>query len=347
MASKRLAKVEYAKTLPNAHKFQKSLAAQKIVLIYDEKLLLFPVLKKWIQSFSDSCPVTAGEDLKTLSSLQIHAPKILRQIQGSSRQKVVIVALGGGSVGDFAGFVASVLKRGVRLVHIPSTWLAAIDSAHGGKTALNLGEFKNQLGTFKEAERIVIIREILSLQNDEAVRSAMGELIKMALLAGGSLFSKLEKLTSPTLEKIWPLLRLAVEAKYKVVRRDPFEEKGIRYILNLGHTLGHAYELSAGLSHGVAVCEGTKFALQFSETQKLLGAKDLARAQKLLRSLGPVAKTPTLRRAQLRDLLLQDKKATGGDRLRFVMLKKPGKAVVKDILVDDVVAEAIRQGVAQ
>lgn len=345
--AKPAAKVEYLKNFPRVAKLQKSLTAQKLILIYDEKLKAYPAAAEFIQSFSDSLAVSAGESLKTLSSLKLVIPELLPMIQGASRQKTVLVALGGGSVGDFVGFVASILKRGVRLVHIPSTWLAAIDSAHGGKTALNVGEYKNQIGTFKEAERILIVRKLLLSQNEESTRAAMGELIKMALIAGSPLFAKLEKLTTPSADQLWSLLPLAVKAKYKVVKRDPFEVKGIRFILNLGHTLGHAYELAGGLPHGAAVAEGLKFALCWSEKLKLLRNKDFLRAQKVMQRLGPVVSTPALRPQQLRELLLQDKKSSGGDRLKFVLIKKPGQTVVKEFSVDQVVEEAVRQGVVQ
>jgi 3-dehydroquinate synthase len=340
-------KVQYLNVLPDAEKFQSSLRAQKVILLYDQKLLAFKNAADWLKNFTDSCALQAGEELKSLSALQNIAPVILRMMQGHSRHNVVIVAVGGGSVGDFAGFLASVLKRGVRLVHIPSTWLAAIDSAHGGKTALNVGEFKNQIGTFKQAERIIIVRELLALQGESEMRAGMGELIKMALLAGGALFAKLERLAVPTVQNIWPLLPLAVKAKYRVVSKDPFEQKGWRHILNLGHTLGHAYELSEKLAHGSAVFAGTKFALRWSEESRLLKNKDHARARKLFERLGPSVPMPNLRLSQLRELLLQDKKATGNERLNFVMLKKIGQPILKEFSVDEVVAEAVRQGVAQ
>lgn len=342
----RKTRIEYLNHLPDAQRFIASLRADKVIAVYDQKLLSFPIAAEWLAAFADGCAVVAGEELKSLESLQKIAPRILRLMEGHSRQKTVLVAVGGGSVGDFVGFLASVLKRGVRLVHVPSTWLAAMDSAHGGKTAVNVGEFKNQLGTFKEAERIVLVRELLNLQSPADREAALGELLKIGVLAGGQLYKKMEALRAVTPENLWALLPLAVAAKYKIVRRDPFEEKGARHVLNLGHTLGHAYELSASLPHGKAVLEGTRFALNYSHTRRLLPTREYDRLQKLFLKFAPPVELPPLRPSQLRELLLQDKKTSRG-RLRFVLLKKVGAPVLQEIPVDEVVAEALRQGVAR
>lgn len=344
---------ELKATLPNAKTFQSSLKAKSILLVYDSRLLSIASLANWISQFENGCAVTAGETLKSLESLGKTLPVFLSLIKGVSRQDVVIVSLGGGSIGDFCGFVASVLKRGVRLVHIPTTWLAAADSSHGGKTALNVGNVKNQIGTFYPAEKIVIARDVLSQQGPEHLASALGEILKMDLIANPKRLAKYAK--KPIDNKfLWDSLKATIKSKYAFVKKDPFEEKGIRHILNFGHTLGHAFELSSSMAHGLAVFFGMKFALDLSHHQGYLDAKEYKNLSHLfdqvsrqLAKAGGFHRPTVLRPSQLRDYLVQDKKAVDGDKIRFVFLKKPGQPIVKSVSVDDVVIEAVRQGYAR
>lgn len=344
---------ELKSTLPNAKSFQASLKAKRILLVYDNRLLGVSALAKWISQFENGCAVSAGESLKSLESLNKTLPIFLSLIKGVSRQDVVLVSMGGGSVGDFCGFVASVLKRGVRLVHIPTTWLAAADSAHGGKTALNVGDIKNQIGTFYPAEKILIARDVLVQQGPEHLSGAIGEILKMALIADPKQLKKFSK--SPIDNGfLWNSLKSTIKNKYKFVRQDPFEEKGMRQVLNFGHTLGHAFELSSAMAHGLAVFFGMKFAIDISHHRGLLNAKDYKELSSLfdlvtkkLAKAGGFHRPTILRPSQLRDFLIQDKKAIHGNQIRFVFLKGVGRPVVEAVSVDDVVMEAVRQGYAR
>lgn len=348
-----ISKVEFLKTLPDALSFQKSLGAKKIILIYDIHLHKISKVAKWVSRFENACAVNAGENLKSLESLTKTLPIFLNLMKGVSRRDVVIVALGGGSVGDFSGFVASILKRGVRLVHLPTTWLAAADSAHGGKTALNVGETKNQIGTFYAAERVVIARDILNQQGPEHLPSAFGEILKMALIADPARVTQFSKAKINS-KLLWDALKSTVANKYKFVKADPFEEKGVRHVLNFGHTLGHAFELSSSLPHGLAVFFGMKFAVSLSSRLGYLKKTDSYKIEKLFshvtkqlsRSAG-YNEPKTLRPSQLRDFILQDKKAESGNQIQFVLLKGIGKPFVASISVDDVVMEAVRLGFAK
>lgn len=348
-----ISKVEFLNTLPHALSFQKSLDAKKVILIYDIQLHKISKIAKWVSQFENACAVNAGENLKSLESLSKTLPIFLNLMKGVSRRDVVIVALGGGSVGDFSGFVASILKRGVRLVHVPTTWLAAADSAHGGKTALNVGETKNQIGTFYAAERVVIARDILNYQGPEHLPSAFGEILKMALIADATRAKKFSK-SKINSKMLWESLKSTVAHKYKFVKADPFEEKGIRHVLNFGHTLGHAFELSSSLPHGLAVFFGMRFAVGLSSRLGYLKKADSDKLEKLFAHISKQLKTSVgfteprvLRPSQLRDLILQDKKVESGNKIQFVLLKAIGKPVVASISIDDVVIEAVRQGLAK
>jgi 3-dehydroquinate synthase len=261
-----------------------------------------------------------------------------------------VVALGGGSVGDFAGFFSSVWKRGVGLIQIPSTWLAAIDSAHGGKNALNVGMMKNQIGTYAFARRIYLCRSLLFLQPDSRAHEAFGELAKIAILDGGDWVKEL--LSASALQKggdlLWRFLPDAVSAKYRIVARDPFERQGIRQLLNLGHTVGHVLETVHRLPHGLAVAEGLRFALRFSHERGLLPQAELTRMLSWLDERFALfdlrAGLEKIPQPCFVELLTQDKKRSTATTLRFVLVRGFGNPEIAEVELSALVREAIRQG---
>lgn len=316
------------------------------ILIYD-RCLLDVGCGELIANFKKTYAVTGGESLKELSSLTEHLTKILALGGNSWSRQSRLVAMGGGSVGDFVGFVASILKRGVRWVGVPTTWLSALDSAHGGKTALNFADSKNQLGTFYPAESIFLIQSILQKQPKERSQEAMGELLKMAWISGENIFSPIEeKLQASTSDLLWSLLPSSIEAKYKIVLQDPYERKGVRKILNLGHTFGHVIESQFKLSHGEAVFWGLDFSLEWSLHRGLLDKNPLLRYQKMSQSVRKLDEKNKYKMdsASLYQKLLADKKMLPEQKIDFVFAKNIGQVVVESVLVDEVVQEARRQG---
>ncbi|MBY0315308.1 MAG: 3-dehydroquinate synthase [Bdellovibrionales bacterium] len=318
----------------------------KDILIYD-KFLLNVGAGSTIQKFKYSYGVTAGESLKQLSSLEGHLQHILALAHPTFTRNHRLVALGGGSVGDFVGFVASILKRGVPWVGVPTTWLAALDSAHGGKTALNFSNTKNQLGTFYPAQRVVLVEEILSRQPEARAREALGELLKMAWISGEKLYSQLEVSSTRNLtELLWSVLPEAIAAKYKVVMQDPYEKTGVRKILNLGHTLGHVIEAHFKLAHGEAVLQGLLFAVEWSQ---FLGHISESEKQSFLKVVDSLVgqRQPTfepMNEAQLTGLLLADKKIEQGQTIDFILVQGMGRPFIAKFSVSQVCEEARRQG---
>lgn len=304
----------------------------------------------FLKSFKYVYAVDAGEKLKELSEFPHHIQNILEIWDTTVSRNHAIVAVGGGSIGDFAGFVASVLKRGVRLIHVPSTWLSAIDSAHGGKTALNVGQYKNQVGTFYPAEQIFIFKELLDMQPQERAVEGLGELVKMALLVEPSFVPKLLESSSAAPDVVvWNNLRLAIEAKYQIVELDPRETRGLRQLLNLGHTMGHVFEGYLKKSHGESIIQGLFFAMEWSFHKGYLSREDYdsirAAFEKLhLTSWLLLKSFVPLPAKQVRKILLRDKKAQAGEQVDFIFLKKPGQALLEKVPVDEVVREAVRQG---
>lgn len=349
--SKFQSKLHYVSQWPSPKKF-----GDDVLLIYDRIFDRHPKVASWVKQFPVRYSVASGEELKSLQKFPQHMETILQKTHALSSRKMKIIVLGGGSVGDFGGFVASIYKRGVELIHIPSTWLAAMDSAHGGKTALNARGAKNQIGSFYPAKDIYLIKPLLLAQPEARGFEALGELIKMALLSGGPLFAKLNRVSSLNGAALWSLLPFVVKEKYKIVAKDPEEKKGLRHLLNFGHTMGHVVEAHYGLPHGVAVLAGLQFALEWSYEKGFMSQKDYlklmqakfwkkavqAKQKSIWKNLSMMALLSE-RPKSFMHYLEQDKKKTSSQRLRFVFLKSPGKPVIAEIPLVDFIPEIARQ----
>ena len=184
--------------------------------------------------------VRSGEVLKDVADFPAHVLELHVLSEGISPKDLTFISLGGGSVGDFAGFVASIYKRGVSLIHVPTTWLSAIDSAHGGKTALNLAQAKNQIGTFYAAEQVWLVEDLLLQQPEARLQEAWGEIFKTALL-DLSVWHSIQRMKKYDSKSLFAVMKILIAAKMKVVKKDPFEEAGHRHLLNLGHTVGMSW----------------------------------------------------------------------------------------------------------
>ncbi len=335
----RASKVKFFRGLPTLPKKR-----QSTLLIYDK--LLEKHFPKWIRQFPLRYGVKSGEGLKDIKKLPKHLSQIIQLIEPVGRAELEIFALGGGSVGDFAGFVASILYRGVQLVQIPTTWLAAVDSAHGGKTALNVDHYKNQVGTFYPAKEIWISKTFLINQPDARAKEAFGEIVKIGLLEGGNLWKQLLEVRSSG-ESLWNILPRAIQAKWKVVMKDPHEQRGQRLILNLGHTLGHVFESKLNVPHGQAVALGLQFALNWSKNRGDLPVKVLKQLVKWQKERAwPSNAEVSEALSKIKDpevALKKDKKKLTRDRIKFIFSKGPGLTKIQDVSIQDIVKEIQRQ----
>lgn len=342
-------KIHYIDVLPSASKL-----GDQTLLIVDQRVFQnISSVRKLAKDVDAVYPVRAGEGLKEVYAFPVHVRKILDLTADLGRSRLTIIALGGGSVGDFAGFVASVLRRGVRLVHIPSTWLAAMDSAHGGKNGLNVKGLKNAIGTFYVADETYIVGSLLKNQSEARAQEAAGELAKMAVLSGGPWTQGLRKSSESLDKKVWKYLRPSIVAKYKVTDQDPLEIKGIRSILNLGHTFGHVIEATRGVPHGLAVAQGLYFSMKWSLQRDLLSIDDYLKiADFLSGSLGlrcwvdgnaPHNWRP-IRVREAHKFLVQDKKRLTKEKLQFVFIEGWGKPKGMGVTVQEILKEARRQG---
>ncbi len=245
-----------------------------------------------------------------------------------------IVALGGGVVGDLAGFVAACYQRGVAFVQIPTTLLAQVDSAVGGKTAINHALGKNMVGAFHQPRAVIADTQTLATLPARELAAGVAEVIKYGLIRDYPFLewieANLDLLLARDDEALAFAIRRSCENKAEVVAADE-RESGQRALLNLGHTFGHAIEAAAGYGawlHGEAVAAGTCMAARMSARMGLIDAADVARIEQLFTRAGlPIAPPPEIAPAAFVELMGRDKKNVGG-RIRLVLLEALGRAIL-------------------
>lgn len=268
-----------------------------------------------------------AESHKRLATVEQIACQLIRA--GADRQSLIL-ALGGGVVGDVAGFVAATYLRGVQLVHIPTTLVAQVDSSIGGKTGVDLPEGKNLIGAFYAPRQILADPETLSTLPDREYRSGLYEVIKYGLIADRKLFAYLFRnmpaLLRRDLAALSYIIPRCMRIKARVVSRDE-RESGLRQVLNFGHTLGHALETATRYRrflHGEAVGCGMVAATLLALLMKRIPAEEAAAIIFLVQSVGPVPQVPALDADQLWSLLAADKKSRAG-RVQWVLPRKIGR----------------------
>ena len=328
-----LNKVYFVKNMPSPARLRQALDLKpqsSILLTADQKLKT----KIPLRGFESVYFVKAGEGLKNVKFFNSHVQNILKLIK--NRPLRGFVSLGGGSVGDFTGFLSHVWQRGQPVVHIPTTWLAALDSAHGGKTALNAGGVKNLLGGFAFPKAVFIVQSILEQLPQAHIRQARGELLKTAFISGGGLYAQLLANPSLTPALLQSVLPGAIALKLKITAEDPLDQKNLRKKLNLGHTAGHILESYFKIGHGEAVECGLSFALEMSRRHLKLSLRFLKEAQQLLNRKKLLYFLKKIPMRSFESLLLKDKKISRSNQIQFVFIKKPGEVLVQNTAVKTV-----------
>jgi len=256
--------------------------------------------------------IPAGEPSK---NLEIMADIYERAIAAGVDRRGFVVALGGGVVGDLSGFVAASLFRGVRFVQVPTSLLAMVDSAVGGKTGVNLASGKNLVGAFHQPELVIADTDVLQTLPPEELVAGMAEVVKYGVIYDAELFAFLERSVSDILAldpaAIAHIVKRSCEIKADVVRQDE-REGGLRAILNYGHTLGHAVEKVTGYKqylHGQAIGIGMAYAAHLSADQHGLPAEHVQRQLALLTELGLPTRDASLDIDALRTAMSVDKKS--------------------------------------
>jgi 3-dehydroquinate synthase len=284
-----------------------------------------------------------GERAKTWAVVQRLARELLAR--GAHRQSAVL-ALGGGVVGDLTGFLASIFMRGLPVIQVPTTLLAMVDAAIGGKTAINLPEGKNLLGTFHQPRLVAVDPEFLRTLPRAERLNGLAEVLKAGFILDRDLLARLEAARGTLFRdeaELTAVIHRAAAIKARVVSRDE-REGGLRRILNFGHTLGHGLEQAARfrLPHGRAVAWGMVAALTLSERLAGLDPAAAARGRRLIQDWGLCRPLPALDPAAVMAALRLDKKRreTG---VPFVLLPRLGEAVVREDVPLGEVAEVLRR----
>ena len=280
--------------------------------------------------------VQGGERLKDIENFSFHTKNILKNISKMQRPPQFFIGVGGGSVTDFTGFFASVYKRGVPVCYIPTTLLSAIDASHGGKTALNVSSIKNVLGSYHFPEKVFIVKNLLQKTLSSEMVSAYGELVKIALIENQALYKKLKKKHQSSFNHLWSVMPSAIQSKWSIVSKDPYEEKKIRRCLNFGHTLGHCVESYHKIPHGKAVAMGILFALAWSAKRRYISSSLLLEAKNIIQHYTKTSSVLKIPFPRLKKLLIQDKKNTHDNKIEFVFIKGIGRPFVKVVLIDDI-----------
>jgi 3-dehydroquinate synthase len=285
-----------------------------------------------------------GEPAKRLETVEALAEKLARL--GADR-KAVIVALGGGVVGDVGGLLASLYMRGIELVQVPTTVLAQVDASVGGKTAVNLAAGKNLLGTFHHPRVVLIDPGVLSTLPNREFRAGLYEALKCGIIGDVELFLRFEQnrdkiLKRDPLELEW-LIAASVRLKAEVVSADE-REGGLRRVLNLGHTIGHALEAEAGygqLLHGEAVAWGMIAATHIART---VGRTDSVTAGRIADAVLSLGRLPEVK-VNARKVLarLQTDKKTQDSVVHFVLPREIGKVEVVNDVPERAIADAMEE----
>ena len=311
----------------------------KIFIITDDnvaKLHLSTVKAQINQDYQvESLIVKSGESAKGFSTLEVLCEEIL--IKGVDR-KSLIIALGGGVIGDLSGFAASIIMRGVDFVQIPTTLLSAVDSSVGGKTAINTKAGKNLIGSFYQPKLVLCDLAFLDSLPDREIRAGYAEVLKYGLIGDADFFSYLsknyQKIFDRDDEALTKIIVKSCESKAHIVSLDE-KEQGVRALLNFGHSFGHVLESETGygdlLNHGEAVAVGMLMAAKMSvnlghlsqdECDKIEHHLNLANLNIDLNSL-----KNDWKKENFANILMKDKKNSSG-KLNFILLNKIGEAFV-------------------
>ncbi|MBS4058186.1 MAG: 3-dehydroquinate synthase [Bacteroidales bacterium] len=320
-------------------------SGRKIFILTDSNTRQFclPMVMEELGDLSQhlvSITIAAGENNKHLQT----AMEVWEQLSvHQAGRDALLINLGGGMVTDLGGFVASVYKRGIETIHVPTTMLAMVDAAIGGKTGVDFMHLKNNLGTFHGPSWVFVITKFLETLPSRQYRSGIAEIIKYGFISRPELLKQdLFNIEKSALQSI---IGRCIDAKTNIVQADP-EEQGIRKLLNLGHTVGHAFEAMAlmkqqDLLHGEAVASGLVCELYISTRLLSLDTEVLDHYIGLWQSAFlryPVAEEDD---AELMNLMLQDKKNRAG-KLLFTLISAPGNAVFDIPVGQELIEESLQ-----
>lgn len=321
-------------SLKKVHKIIQDNKPSRVCLVTSVKLAkeLDWAIKELNISKSQIILLPDGEKAKDWNEIE---KLLLKFISMGLDRKSLVIAFGGGTIGDSVGFATAIYLRGINYIQIPTTLLAQVDSAHGGKTGINFKNYKNQIGSLHLPIAIIIeTRFAISLPREQVI-SGLGEIIKAGFIKDVSILSLLRKHTisdlvkSTDLEKV---IKKSITVKEYFVSKD-FEDSNLRSILNVGHTFGHAIELEHKISHGMAVIVGMLQEFAFTESQKLTRPSVRENLEKLLSQLE--IEVDTKIKADFK-IIAHDKKVIG-DRILFPVVESEGRVKLVNLPIQKLI----------
>ena len=323
--------------LPNlSRQLRENFSGKKLIILTNTtvgKIYLKAVATALTKHFEVAViKIPDGERYKNLNTVS----KIYAQlVKLKADRQSLLLALGGGVVGDIAGFVAGTYLRGIPFVQVPTTLLAQVDSSVGGKTGVDLASGKNLVGVFHQPKLVFIDTIFLKTLPKRELLAGMAEVIKYGAIRDEGLFARVEALAESILqgeyELLKPIVRRSCEIKADIVEQDEFETTGLRSLLNFGHTVGHAVETVTGYRrylHGEAIAMGMVFAAKKSLCLGFCHAQEIERLERLLKIFNLPTELPKLPLPKLKRTLLADKKRVSSF-INFVYLRKVGEAFVQ------------------
>lgn len=295
----------------------------------------------------DALVLPDGEHTKTLATLQLIYDELLSK---RHERSTTLIALGGGVTGDITGFAAATYQRGVNFIQVPTTLLSQVDSSVGGKTGVNHPLGKNMIGAFYQPQCVLADIDVLSSLPLRELQAGLAEVIKYGLLGNNKfllwLEQHIEALVAGDAELLTQAVKICCQEKARIVAADE-REGGMRALLNLGHTFGHAIEAAMGYGnwlHGEAVATGMVMAADLSWRLGWLSAADAARARDLLARAGlPVCPPPEMTADQFMSLMSVDKKVQSG-KVRFILLRGLGDAVIESDIAPALLEQTLTAG---
>lgn len=324
---------------------------KNLALGKDAVIISHPIIERLHGGALSAALVKAGYSVKVFnvpegeqSKSAAYALRLIEQIASYDvNRQIFVVALGGGVVGDLAGFVAAIYKRGVPYIQVPTTLLAQIDSSIGGKTAIDLKQGKNLVGAFYQPRAVIADTKVLATLSTRQMKNGMAEAIKYGVIKDVKLFGFIEKnygkiLANDSKSLTFMVTRCA-QIKADVVAADEKETKNIRTILNYGHTAGHAIEAACHFRyhHGECVGLGMRVAGTLAVKQGMLSLAEAERINDLISAVGLPSKIVKVELSKIMELMRHDKKFIAG-RNRFVLASKIGQVkVVGDIPLPSIV----------
>lgn len=285
--------------------------------------------------YTDSYTIIAGEMSKTPQTML----EIISYLaQHEYNRNDVVIALGGGVVGDIGGLVSALYKRGMKLVQIPTSLLAMVDSSVGGKTAVDLPEGKNLMGAFKHPSVVICDPIVLKTLPKREFSCGMAEVIKYAMIKDSKLFNTLmeEDISSKHInDTLTNIIKTCISIKADIVVRDEFDN-GERKLLNFGHTIGHAVESQSNysLSHGESIAIGMAYITLYAEKCKICTKESYIKLITLLKKYS-LPYTTNIKKDLLFDFIMKDKKRVG-DNISIVLPKSIGKSIIADYAISEI-----------